>query len=59
MLLDRKFIIMAVYGIGAVVTGVAWMVKLLEEHTYIQDAIPEALERAVLWPIFLIGALFS
>lgn len=57
--MDRKFIVLALYLLGAVITAIAWMVKLLEENSELGDAIPEALERGVLWPVFLIGSLIS
>ena len=53
MLLDRKFVVISIYGIGAVVSGAAYMVGFIEHHGEFSEALPGALERAAFWPVFI------
>ena len=58
-LLDRKFLVLAIYLVGFVVAGSAYLVHELETNATFENAIPGALERAFLWPIFLFTGFFG
>ncbi|MEM7225555.1 MAG: hypothetical protein AAF495_21435 [Pseudomonadota bacterium] len=58
-LFDRKFMFFAVYLVGAVIAGTAYMVHELETNATIMNAIPGSLERAFLWPIFIFTGFFG
>ena len=58
-LFDRKFMVLAVYLVGVVVAGTVYFVHELETNATIASAIPGALERAFLWPVFLFTGFFG
>ena len=58
-LLDRKFLFLAIYLVGFVIAGTAYLVHELEGHSTVAHAIPGALERAFLWPVFLFTGFFG
>ena len=58
-LFDRKFMFLSVYLVGSVVAGTAYLVHELETNATIAAAIPGALERAFLWPIFIFTGFFG
>ena len=58
-LVDRKFLFLAVYLVGSAVAGTAYMVHELETNATFANAVPGALERAFLWPIFIFTGFFG
>ena len=58
-LFDRKFMIFAVYLVGSVVAGATYLVHELETNATVANAIPGALERAFLWPVFIFTGFFG